>query len=207
MEAVNAGCVVANARRRLLRRFDLGYQVAPGRIPAGKLDAGHLADDAASPVASDEVTRPQRRPVRALDVDAPLVLREAGHLESVEDLDRQLADPVGHDPLDLVLPDAKRIGVTRREVAHVQDGRGQHRGLSHLALREETLRDATLIQHLDRARVKAAGPRPDEHVVGAPLDQHDVDLRQRELGREHHPRRAAAGDHHGMLGHGRAPAV
>jgi hypothetical protein len=48
--------------------------------------------------------------------------------------------------------------MTRREVAHVQHGRGQHRGLSHLTLRQEAICDPTLIQQLDRARVKTAGP-------------------------------------------------
>ena len=73
------------------------------------------------------------------------------------------------------------------------------RGLSHLTLREEPVSDPTLIEHLDRARVKAAGPRAGEHVIGTPLEHRDVDLRQRQLGRQHHPRRTASGDHHRML--------
>jgi hypothetical protein len=48
--------------------------------------------------------------------------------------------------------------MTRREVAYVQHGRGEHRGLSRLTLRQEPISDPTLIQHLDRARVKTAGP-------------------------------------------------
>ena len=89
--------------------------------------------------------------------------------------------------------------MTRREVAHVQHRRAEHRGLSHLTLREEPISDATLIEHLDRARVKTAGPRAGEHVIGTPLDDRDVDLRQRQLGRQHHPRRTSSGDHHRML--------
>ncbi len=56
-------------------------------------------------------------------------------------------------------------------------GRGEHRGLSHLTLREEPISDPTLIQHLDRTRVKTAGPRADKHVIGPPLENRDVDLR------------------------------
>ena len=115
--------------RRLLGHLDLGDQVAPRRIPAGELDAGCLADQAASAVAPDEILRPQRPAVGQLDVDAGVVLREARHLASVVDPHRQLGDPGGHDPLDLVLPDPERVRMTRREVAHVQHGRAEHRGL------------------------------------------------------------------------------
>ena len=158
VEAVDARGVVTDALRRLLGHLDLGDQVAPRRIPPRELDAGCFTDDAASSVAPDEILRPQRLAVGQIDVDAAVVLREARHLMSVIDPHRQLGDPGGHDPLDLVLPDPERIRMTRREVAHVQHGRGQHRGLSHLTLREEPISDPTLIQHLDRARVKTAGP-------------------------------------------------
>ena len=86
--------------------------------------------------------------------------------------------------------------MTRGQVAHVQHGRAERHGLMHLTLREEPISDATLIEHLDRAREKAAGPRAGEHVIGAPLDDRDVDLRQRQLSRQHHPRRTSSGDHH-----------
>jgi hypothetical protein len=42
-------------------------------------------------------------------------------------------------------------------------------------------------------------------MIGTPLDDRDVDLRQRQLGRQHHPRRTTSGDHHSMLGHTRPP--
>jgi hypothetical protein len=57
-------------------------------------------------------------------------------------------------PIDLGrsrYPDKALIGAERK-------AREQHRGLSHLTLREEPISDPTLIQHLDRARVKTAGP-------------------------------------------------
>ena len=48
---------------------------------------------------------------------------------------------------------------------------------------------------------------PGELLVGAPLDDGDVDAGQRQLARQHQPRRAAAGDHHRMLGHRHASAL
>ena len=72
--------VAANAPFRLLGHLDLGEQGARRRIPAGKLDAGCLADQAASAVAPDEILRPHALAVGQLDVDAGVVLREAGHL-------------------------------------------------------------------------------------------------------------------------------
>ena len=158
VEAMDARSVLANASRRFLGHLDLGDQVAPGRIPPRELDAGRSTDDASSSVATDEILHPQRLAVGQLHVDAGVVLREARHLTSVIDLHRQLGDPVGHDSFDLVLPDPERIRMTRREVAHVQHRRRDHRGLSHLTLREEAISDPPLIQHFDRARVKAAGP-------------------------------------------------
>ena len=42
---------------------------------------------------------------------------------------------------------------------------------------------------------------PARSWLGAPLDDGDVDARQRQLARQHQPRRTASGDHHRMLGH------
>ena len=49
--------------------------------------------------------------------------------------------------------------------------------------------------------VQTACARAGEVLVGAPLDDGDVDARQRQLARQHQPRRTASGDHHRMLGH------
>ena len=49
--------------------------------------------------------------------------------------------------------------------------------------------------------VQAACARAGEVLAGAPLDDGDVDARQRQLARQHQPRRTASGDHHRMLGH------
>ena len=48
----------ADAQFRLLGHLDLGDQAARCRIPPGELDAGCLADQAASSVAPDEILRP-----------------------------------------------------------------------------------------------------------------------------------------------------
>jgi hypothetical protein len=77
--------------------------------------------------------------------------------------------------------------------------------LSHLALGEEPIGDPALIEHLDRARVKTAGPGADEHVIGPPLDEYGLDPGQRQLGRHHHPSRAGPGDRHRMFAQRKSP--
>src|ERR1700704_5103452 len=51
--------------------------------------------------------------------------------------------------------------------------------------------------------MQTACARAGEVLVGAPLDDGDVDAHQRELARQHHPRRTSSSDHHRMLCHGR----
>ena len=92
--------------------------------------------------------------------------------------------------------------MARGEVADVQEGPGVAHERMRLALREEALLDATLIEHLDGARVKTPGSLAVEILAGSSFDDDDVDPRQRQLGRQHQPGRAASGDHHCMLGHG-----
>jgi len=87
-------------------------------------------------------------------------------------------------------------GVVLREAHHLASVIDPYRQLG-----QEPIGDPTLIQHFDRARMKTAGPRADEHVIGTPLDDRNVDLRQRQLGRQHHPRRATSSDHHDMICH------
>ena len=91
--------------------------------------------------------------------------------------------------------------MARGEVADVQEGPGVAHERMRLALREEALLDATLIEHLDGARVKTPGSLAVEILAGASFDDDDVDPRQRQLGRKHQPGRATSCDHHGMFGH------
>ena len=68
------------ALRRLLGDLDLGDQRGPGRGPAGELDAGRLADQAASAVGRHQVRRAHRGAVGQVQVDAVGVLGEADNL-------------------------------------------------------------------------------------------------------------------------------
>src|SRR5262249_17896657 len=154
--------------------LDLGDQVADGRIRPRKVDPGLLADQAATAVTSDEVVRPQRTAVGEGDVDAGVVVGKAGHLAPAQDRDPQLLDPGGEDTLDGVLPEREPVAVARGKVADVERGAPEARDLRGPALREEAIRDATLIEHLDRARVQAARARAGELLVDAPLDDRDV---------------------------------
>jgi len=45
-----------------------------------------------------------------------------------------------------------------------------------------------------------------EVLVGAPLDDGNVDARQRQPARQHQPCRTSSGDHHRMPGHSHTPA-
>jgi hypothetical protein len=71
------------------------------------------------------------------------------------------------------------------------------RDLRHLPLRQEPISDPTLIENLDA--------RAGEVLAGAPLDKGNVNARQRQLARQHQPRRTPSGDHHRMLGHRHPP--
>ena len=119
-EAIDALVIAADAPRRLVGHLDLGNQVADRRIPPREVDAGFLADQAATAVASDEVLRPQRTAVGQLDVDAGVVLGKARHLTSAIDRHRQLVDPGGEDALDAVLPQREPVVVASRKVADVE---------------------------------------------------------------------------------------
>src|SRR5438093_9975258 len=62
------------------------------------------------------------------------------------------------------------------------------------------------MEDLDGARVQSTRARAGEVLAGAPLDNGDVDARQRQLARQHQPCRTSSGDHHRMLGHRHTPA-
>jgi hypothetical protein len=85
--------------------------------------------------------------------------------------------------------------------ADIQGDPGESRDLGHLPLCEEPLGDAALIEDLDGARVQAASARSGERLAGSPLDDGNVDVRQRQLARQHQPRGTASGDHHLMFSH------
>ena len=94
-------------------------------------------------------SRPEQLTVRPADVDAGGVLSETRHLASAVDRHRQLVDPVGQYPLDVVLPQREAVGVPGGKVADVQANLGKPRDLRHLPLREESIGDSALIEDLD----------------------------------------------------------
>ena len=49
--------------------------------------------------------------------------------------------------------------------------------------------------------------RADEVLAGAPLDNGNVDGRQRQLASQHEPCRTSPDDHHRMVGHRHTPVV
>ncbi len=193
--------VVADAPVRLLDHLDLGDQAAGRRIPSGEVDAGRLTDQTASSVASDEISRPQRRAVGHLDVDTGVVLRDTRHLASAMDRYRQLADPVGQEALNVLLRQRKPVGVPGGKVTDVKTNVGKPRDLRRVPLRKEPISDTTLVENLDGAGMKTECTRADQVLVGTPLDNGDVDPRQRQLTSQHQPSRASSNDHHRMFGH------
>jgi len=53
--------------------------------------------------------------------------------------------------------------------------------------------------------VQAARAQADEFLVGTPLDNGDIDLRQSQFSRQHKTCRASSSDNHRMLGHRHTP--
>ena len=164
----------------------------------GELDAGGPADGAPPAVAADEVRGSQRRAVGELDVDAGVVLAEADHLATHEDRHAELVDPAGEDPFEVALPEREAVVVAGREVADVEGDVGVALDLHRLSLGEEAIGDAALVEHLDRAGVEPAGARAVELPAGPSFDDDDIDAGQRQLAGQHHPGRAATGDHDGV---------
>ncbi len=136
-----------------------------------------------------------------MDVDAAAVLRHARHLVPVTDRHAQLVDPPGQEPLGAVLRQREAVGVAGRGVAEVQGNAGEPGHLGGGALREEPLGDAALVEDLDGPAVQAEGAPADDLLAGTPLEDDDVDPRQRQLARQHQAGRATADHHHGVLFH------
>ena len=119
-DPMDAARILVKPPFRLLGRLDFGDQPARRRIPSGEFDAGRLANQAAAAIAADEIRRPERLTVGERDVDAGVVLRETSHLTSAIDRHRHLADPLGQDALDMVLPQPENVIVPGGSVADVQ---------------------------------------------------------------------------------------
>ena len=124
----------------------------------GKSMPAVLADQASSSVAADEVVRPERRVVGNVDVDTGLVLGEAHDLAAAQDRNPELADPVRQDGLEAALPQGEDVVVAGGEVAEVQGDSGEPVRRGGVPRFEEPFRDASLIEHLDRAGEQPTGP-------------------------------------------------
>ncbi len=206
VDRADAASLGAHPDHRLLVHLGLGDQIAGGRVPTDEFDAGRLADQAASPVAPDQVGAPERAVVH-LDIYSVGVLRETHDFTPAQDRDPELIYPSGEDRLDAVLPQGKEVVVPGGKVADVEECPGVAHERMGLALGEKALGDAPLVEHLDGARVEAAGPRPLEILSGASLDDHDVDPGQRQLPGQHQPGWACSGDHHSVLIHRHSPPI
>src|SRR5690606_32201847 len=101
--------------------------------------------------------------------------------------------------LDLLLEEGESVGMARGQVAQVERDRRQRAELHRLALRQEAIREAALVEELDRPRVKSAGACAGDALIGATLHDGDRDAGQRELTCKHESGRAAARDHHRHL--------
>ena len=133
------------------------------------------------------------------------MLREPRHVPRAIEPHRKLFDPAGQDALDVVLHEREPVGVSGGKVADVQGDASESGDLRHLPLRKEPISDPALVENLDGPCVQPARTRASEFLVGAPLDDGDVDARQRQLARQHQPCRTSSGDHHRMLGHRHTP--
>ena len=201
VDGTDATALGTHTDLRLLVHLDLGDHPAGRGIQPGEVDAGSLADDTAASVAADEILRPKRRAVGQLDVDATVVVGQTHDLTFPKDRNPELGDPAGKDALEVALPERQEVVVATGEVADVQPDAAEPNARVRLALRNEALRDATLVEHLDRARVQTTSTRSVEVLARASFDDDDVDPGQCQLGRQHQPGRTAACDHHCMLGH------
>src|SRR6185369_2533218 len=200
-DAVHSDLVIADAERRLFGHLDFGDERAGRRIPAGKIDAGCLANATASAVAADEILRAHRSSIRQTYVDARVVLPEARHLASAIDRHSQLAEPLDEDALDMGLPQPQGVWMARGKITEVEADHLEADDLHRLSLRDESLGDAALIEDFDRACVQAAGARAGEILAGASLDDCDVDAGEGELAGQCHSCRSASGDQYCVVSH------
>src|SRR5262249_32202391 len=145
----------SHADHRLLVHLGLGDQPAGRGIQSGEVDSGCLSNHTASSVAADEILPAQRRAPGHLDIDAGVVLREVDDLAPARDGNPQFADPVSQDGLELALPQCEYVVVAGREVADVQADPPVPQDVDEESGGKERFGDATLIEHLDGARVEA----------------------------------------------------
>jgi hypothetical protein len=84
---------------------------------------------------------------------------------------------------------------------------GEACDLGDLPLRQESISNSSLIEHLDGACMQASCPRANKVLVGAPLDNHHIDARQGQLAGQHQSCRPRSGDYRRVPRHCRAPVI
>ncbi len=77
----------------------------------------------------------------------------------------------------------------------------------HPPLPTETLGDSALVKHLSRAKLQAASAKAGKLLTGTPLNNRDIDLRQRQLACQHQPGRTGPNDYNCMMIPPLAPAM
>ena len=141
------------------RHLDFGDEVAGGRSQPGKSIPAALRIGAAAAVAADQVGGAQRLAAGDLTSTPSSSCAKSGTSTSRWIGTPSSSDPLGQEPLDLVLGQRQPVGVPGREIADVEQVEREAGAWVVVAVGEEALGDAALIEDLDRARVQAAGPR------------------------------------------------
>jgi hypothetical protein len=196
------GADLGHRRGELLRR-DVHLHLAEQRVDpvrlAGEPDAEQPADGAPPAVAADQVLRPQARPVSQRGGHPAVVLDEveqgAAPTEHRSSLDRMLLQqPVGDG-----LGEAQHVRVRRpqalRRQRRLADMRERPDQRVPLPSREEPVRQAALVEHLDAAGVQPQGPDV-RHRLGVPLQHQHLDPVQPQLAGQHRAGRTAPHDDH-----------
>ncbi|MDT4888986.1 hypothetical protein FQZ97_1256260 [compost metagenome] len=84
--------------------------------------------------------------------------------------------------------------------ADVEGDAGKAGGLHLLPLGNEAIGNAALVEHFDGAGMEAPGAGAGQALIGAALDNGDIDAGEGQFARQHQPDGAAAGNDHGMFG-------
>lgn len=161
--------------------LDVADEGGHGRFGAGEADAGEFADGAAAAVAAHEVAGVQCRGVRFRraqpDGHAVLVLGGAGDLARAAYPYAEFRGPFLEESFDGGLQDHQRVGVPGLGLVEVDVETGEVADRLELALGQEAVQDAALVEDFQGAGVDPAGPGL-AGPLGELVDHRHVDARQ-----------------------------